>query len=139
MTTPTDSTSTAAAVWPCLAFGDARAMIEFLTTAFGFEATAVYARDNDVSVVEHGELRWPAGGGIMFGSTGRDDSPFGTRPAGVASLYLVTDDPDALHARAIAAGARIIRDLRDEDYGSRGFSVADPEGNLWSFGTYSGE
>ncbi|MFD6273209.1 VOC family protein, partial [Nocardia asteroides] len=56
-----------------------------------------------------------------------------------ASLYLVTDQPDALHARAIAAGARLIRDLRDEDYGSRGFSVADPEGNLWSFGTYRGE
>ncbi|MFE9785310.1 VOC family protein [Nocardia salmonicida] len=125
-------------VWPCLAFDDARAMVEFLTTAFGFEATAVYARENDHSVVEHGELRWP-GGGIMFGSTGRDDSPFGTRPPGVANLYLVTDRPDALYDRAKAAGARIIRDLRDEDYGSRGFSAADPEGNLWSFGTYRGE
>ena len=126
-------------IWPCLAFDNARAMIEFLTTAFGFEEKAVYARDDDPSIVEHGELRWPSGGGIMFGSTGRDDSPFGTRPPGVASLYLVTDDPDTLHARATAAGARIIRELRDEDYGSRGFSAADPEGNLWSFGTYRGE
>ena len=126
-------------IWPCLAFDNARAMIEFLTTAFGFEEKAVYARDDDPSIVEHGELRWPSGGGIMFGSTGRDDSPFGTRPLGVASLYLVTDDPDTLHTRATAAGARIIRELRDEDYGSRGFSAADPEGNLWSFGTYRGE
>ncbi|MFD3745988.1 VOC family protein [Nocardia sp. NPDC058633] len=126
-------------IWPCLAFDDARAMIEFLTTAFGFEATAVYAREDDDSVVEHGELRWPGGGGIMFGSTGRDDTPFGTRPPGVANIYLVTDTPDALYDRAKAAGATIIRDLRDEDYGSRGFSTADPEGNLWSFGTYTGE
>ncbi|MFE3321578.1 VOC family protein [Nocardia sp. NPDC059195] len=133
------STDTHTSVWPCLAFDDARAMIGFLTTAFGFEATAVYAREDDDSIVEHGELRWPGGGGIMFGSTGRDDSPFGTRPPGVANLYLVTDQPDALRDRAKAAGATIIRDLRDEDYGSRGFSAADPEGNLWSFGTYRGE
>ncbi|MFE3543650.1 VOC family protein [Nocardia sp. NPDC059177] len=133
------TTNTQTAVWPCLAFDDARAMIEFLTTAFGFTEIAVYAREDDPSVVEHGELRWPAGGGIMFGSTARDDSPFATRPAGVASLYLVTDDPDALHARATAAGATIIRGLRDEDYGSRGFTAADPEGNFWSFGTYRGE
>ncbi|MFC4125589.1 VOC family protein [Nocardia rhizosphaerae] len=136
MTTPTDTT---AIVWPVLAFDDARAMVDFLTAAFGFERVAVYARENDPSVVEHGELRWPGGGGIMFGSTGRDDSPFGTRPAGVASLYLVTDEPDALYARATAAGATVIRELRDEDYGSRGFTAADPEGNLWSFGTYRGE
>ncbi|WP_410870541.1 VOC family protein [Nocardia sp. A7] len=132
------TTNTQAGIWPCLAFDDARAMIEFLTTAFGFEVAAVYSRENDDSIVEHGELRWPGGGGIMLGSTGRNDTPFGTRPPGVANLYLVTDDPDALYTRAEAAGAKIIRELRDEDYGSRGFSAADPEGNLWSFGTYRG-
>ncbi len=42
-------------------------------------------------------------------------------------------------ARATAAGAEVVRELKDEDYGSRGFSVRDPEGNLWSFGTYRGE
>jgi uncharacterized glyoxalase superfamily protein PhnB len=133
------STNTQTAIWPCLAFDDARAMVEFLTNAFGFEQVALYAREDDASVVEHGELRWPGGGGIMFGSTGRDDSPFGTRPPGVANLYLVVDNPDALYDRAKTAGATIIRELRDEDYGSRGFSAADPEGNLWSFGTYRGE
>jgi uncharacterized glyoxalase superfamily protein PhnB len=52
---------------------------------------------------------------------------------------VVTDHPDEVHERAIAAGAELIRPLQDEDYGSRGFTVADPEGNLWSFGTYRGE
>lgn len=55
-----------------------------------------------------------------------------------SSIYVVTDEPDALHERATAAGAAIARGLRDEDYGSRGFTARDPEGNLWSFGTYSG-
>jgi len=38
-----------------------------------------------------------------------------------------------------AAGADIIRKPEDTDYGSREFALRDPEGNLWSFGTYRGE
>jgi uncharacterized glyoxalase superfamily protein PhnB len=55
------------------------------------------------------------------------------------AVYGVCDDPDALFERATAAGAEVVRGLKDEDYGSRGFTVRDPEGNLWSFGTYAGE
>jgi uncharacterized glyoxalase superfamily protein PhnB len=51
---------------------------------------------------------------------------------------VVTDEPDALFARAEAAGARVVRGLTDEDYGSRGFTLRDPEGVYWSFGTYAG-
>jgi uncharacterized glyoxalase superfamily protein PhnB len=54
-------------------------------------------------------------------------------------VYVVTDHPDDVHDRAVAAGAELVQPLRDEDYGSRGFTVSDPEGNLWSFGTYRGE
>ena len=53
-------------------------------------------------------------------------------------IYVVTDEPDALFARSTAAGAEVVQGLRDEDYGSRGFTVRDPEGNTWSFGTYRG-
>jgi uncharacterized glyoxalase superfamily protein PhnB len=123
-------------VWPVLSYRDAPAGIGFLTTAFGFEEQAVYARDDDASVIEHAELGWPLGGGVMLGSAGKDDSPFGRRRLGNDSVYLVCDDPDDLFARATAAGAEVVRGLRDEDYGSRGFTVRDPEGNLWSFGTY---
>ncbi|MEU4342222.1 VOC family protein [Nocardia sp. NPDC023852] len=134
----TTETSTRTAVWPTLIFRDARAMATFLVEAFGFQQTALYARADDPSIVEHGELRWPLGGGIMFGSAGKDDSAFGTRPPGHDSVYIVCEDPDALFSRATAAGAELVRGLRDEDYGSRGFTVRDPEGNLWSFGTYWG-
>jgi len=126
-------------VWPVLTYRDAPAAIEFLTTAFGFEPRGVYTRDDDPSVVEHAELRWPEGGGVMFGTAGKDDGPFGSRVPGNDSVYVVCDDPDALFTRATAAGATVVRGLADEDYGSRGFTVRDPEGNLWSFGTYAGD
>jgi uncharacterized glyoxalase superfamily protein PhnB len=127
------------AIWPVLTYSDARAAAAFLVEAFGFEERAIYANEADPSVVEHAEMRWPLGGGVMFGSTGKDDSPFGQRKPGNDSVYVVCDDPDVLFARATAAGAVVVRGLRDEDYGSRGFTVRDPEGNLWSFGTYRGE
>ena len=127
------------AVWPILAYRDARAAIEFLRDAFGFEETAVYARDGDPSIIEHAEMRWPLGGGVMFGTAAKDDSPFGQRAPGNDAVYVVCDDPDGLYARATASGAEVVRELIDEDYGSRGFTVRDPEENLWSFGTYRGE
>jgi uncharacterized glyoxalase superfamily protein PhnB len=126
-------------IWPVLTYRDARAAMAFLVEAFGFEERAAYARDDDPSVIEHGELRWPLGGGVMFGTAGKDDGPFGQRTPGNDSVYVVCDEPDALFARATAAGAEVVRGLADEDYGSRGFTVRDPEGNLWSFGTYAGE
>jgi uncharacterized glyoxalase superfamily protein PhnB len=125
-------------VWPILTYRDARAAIIFLRDAFGFEESAVYAREGDSSVVEHAEMRWPLGGGIMFGTASKDDSAFGTRLPGNDSVYVVCDDPGGLFERATAAGAEVVRGLADEDYGSRGFTVRDPEGNLWSFGTYRG-
>jgi uncharacterized glyoxalase superfamily protein PhnB len=127
-----------AAVWPILTFGDARRAITFLNEAFGFEESAVFAREDDPSIVEHAEMRWPLGGGIMFGSAGKDDGPFGQRKPGTDSVYVVCDNPDRLFARATATGAQVVRGLADESYGSRGFTVRDPEGNLWSFGTYRG-
>ena len=127
------------AVWPILAFKGARAAIAFLVDAFGFEQRAVHAREGDPSVIEHAELRWPLGGGIMCGTAGKDDSAFGRRRPGNDSVYVVCEDPDTLFERATARGAEVVRGLADEDYGSRGFTVRDPEGNLWSFGTYRGE
>jgi uncharacterized glyoxalase superfamily protein PhnB len=127
------------AVWPVLSYRDALAALEFLAKAFGFEPRACYAREDDPSVVEHAEMRWPLGGGIMFGTAGKDDGPFGQRTPGNDSVYVVCEDPDRLFERAVSAGAEVVRELKDEDYGSRGFTVRDAEGNLWSFGTYAGE
>jgi uncharacterized glyoxalase superfamily protein PhnB len=123
-------------VWPTLRANDARALIRFLVDAFGFEETVVYG---DGDRVDHAQLSWPAGGGIMLGSArGGDDDPWALKP-GSCGCYVVADDIDALYARAKAAGAEIIRAPFDTEYGSRDFAARDPEGNLWSFGTYPGE
>ena len=125
-------------VWPSLRARDARALIKFLVDAFGFEATVVYG---DADRVDHAQLSWPPGGGIMLGSareTDGDQEVGATKP-GEFGAYVVTDEPDALYERAKAAGAEIIAAPHDQDYGSRDFAARDPEGNRWSFGTYRGE
>ncbi|MGH9279603.1 MAG: VOC family protein [Acidimicrobiales bacterium] len=126
-------------VWPGLTYRDAKAAATFLAEAFGFELRCMYTADADPDVVHHAEMRWPLGGGVMFGTTGKDDTPWGRRRPGNDSVYVVCDDPDTLYKRATEAGAEVVRGLEDSDYGSRGFTVTDPEGNLWSFGTYRGE
>jgi uncharacterized glyoxalase superfamily protein PhnB len=125
-------------VWPTLRAHDARRLIDFLVDAFGFERTVVYGEGD---VVQHAELAWPLGGGIMLGSVrdGDDGDNAGLPQPGATSAYVVTDDPEALFDRATAAGADVIRPLHDTDYGSRDFAVRDPEGNGWFFGTYRGE
>jgi uncharacterized glyoxalase superfamily protein PhnB len=128
--------TSAPTIWPALAYADAPAAIRFLIEAFGFVETLVVPGEGGREIA-HAELRWPEGGGIMLGSTS-DDNEFSRRKPGMSSIYVVTDAPDALFDRATAAGAEVVRGLRDEDYGSRGFTVRDPEGNLWSFGTYRG-
>ncbi len=124
-------------VWPTLRARDARALIRFLVDAFGFEETVVYG---DGDRVDHAQLCWPPGGGIMMGSVRETDATSGllTTP-GSFSAYVVTDEPDATCERARAAGAEIITEPYDTDYGSRDFAARDPEGNRWSFGTYRGE
>lgn len=127
------------AIWPTLNYADARAAIEFLNAAFGFETRLVVPNELDPSVIEHAQLSWPYGGGVMLGSADRPGNLFSQRPTGAASVYVVTAEPEALFDRATEAGATVLAPLKDEDYGSRGFSVTDPEGNIWSFGTYRGE
>ncbi len=130
-------TSPQPTVWPAFRARDARALIRFLVDAFGFEETAVYGEGDDVA---HAQLSWPEGGGVMLGSVRQDpDDPWPAVP-GTAACYVVTADPAAVHARAVAAGATVVKELATTDYsGDKEFSVRDPEGNLWSFGSYRGE
>jgi uncharacterized glyoxalase superfamily protein PhnB len=60
----------------------------------------------------------------------------GPGSGGGKSVYVAVEDTDAVYAAAKAAGARIEREPYDTDYGSRDFMCRDPEGNVWSFGTY---
>ncbi|MGC4749348.1 VOC family protein [Micromonospora sp. DT201] len=117
-------------VYPVFRYPDPRSAIDWLCSAFGFQAHAVHeAPDGSVA---HAELVLDTGM-IMLG--GRAD----------ATPRLIHDDPqdyvavpdvDAHCARARAAGAEITQEPFDTDYGSRDYAARDLDGNVWTFGTY---
>ncbi len=130
------TTTNAPTIWPALRCTDAKGLIKYLVDTFGFEETLVV---RDGGVVHHAELKWPLGGGLMLGDDREpEDELHAQLPNRPTSIYVVCDDPDGLFERATARGAEVIQGLKDEDYGSRGFTVKDPEGNIMTFGTYRG-
>jgi uncharacterized glyoxalase superfamily protein PhnB len=123
-------------VWPALRYDDAPGGLRFLVDVIGFREALVVP--DDTGDITHAELRWPGGGGVMLGSCKYTDGAHGDMRPGTTSVYLVSDHVDAVHARVQAAGASIARELEDTDYGSHTFTVRDPEGNLWTVGSYRG-
>jgi uncharacterized glyoxalase superfamily protein PhnB len=118
-------------IYVCLRYRDCPAAIDFLCNAFGFERVVVYEDDG---VVHHAELRL-GDSIVMVGSEREDDEVHGRR-AGLGWSYIGIPGTDELFERAKAAGADVIREPFDTDYGSRDFMVRDPEGNTWMLGTY---
>jgi uncharacterized glyoxalase superfamily protein PhnB len=133
---PVQSPST---VMPALRYRNAPAAIEWFCNVFGFARHAVY--EGESGTIGHAELTLN-GGMIMLGSQKDDEhaskfkSPSELGGFESRSAYIIVPDADAVHARAVAAGAQIIRPLQDTPYGSREFAVEDPEGHSWSIGTY---
>lgn len=120
-------------VFPSLRYRDARAAIDFLESAFGFERAAVI--ENDDGTIAHAELRFGAAM-VMLGSETEDAVGRWGEHAGEGWVYVTVEAPDAHCERARDAGAEIVMELSDMDYGSRDYAARDPEGNLWNFGTY---
>ncbi len=123
---------------PALRYRDANAAIEWLCNVLGFEKHAVYPGPN--GTVGHAELTL-GGGMIMLGSGKDDEYGKGFKSPGelgfeTRSAYVAVKDADAVYARAQAVGAPVLRPIQNTDYGSREFSIKDPEGHSWSVGTY---
>jgi len=135
-TGPKDARST---IIPGLRYRDAKAAIRWLCDVFGFAQHAVYEAADDS--IAHAQLSF-GNGMVMLGSV--VDSEYGRnirQPDEVGGKetqapYLVVADADAVYSRVKAAGFEIVVDIKDEDYGGRGFSCRDPEGHLWNVGTY---
>jgi len=120
-------------------YRNAPAAIDWLCKVFGFERHAVYEGEN--GAIAHAELT--LGNGMIMLGSGKDDesgrsfkSPEELGGVETCSLYIVVPDADAAHARAVAAGAAVTTQLHDTPYGSRDFTVKDPEGHTWNVGTY---
>jgi uncharacterized glyoxalase superfamily protein PhnB len=127
--------SEAPRLYPTMRCRDAEAMIGWLKDVVGFTERVVYRNGG---MIHHAELAY--GPSILMLGQSRDDE-YGKLVGDIGgrrtdAIYVAVDDPDTLHAKVKAAGGRIEMELRDTDYGSRDFACRDPEGNLWSFGTY---
>jgi len=120
-----------AAIFPALKYDDAPGAIDWLGKAFGFSKHMVVPNEGGVA---HAELRL-GGAMIMLGSPGKPDptNPWTTERQGI---YVQITDIDEHYARVKAMGAKIERPLADTPYGAREYTVRDPGGHLWSFGTY---
>lgn len=134
-----DTKGMRSSVMPALRYSDAKAAIAWLEKVFGCTRHAVY--EGPDGSVGHAELVL-GGGMIMLGSTKKDDpgwrfqSPKELGGVATQSNYIVVEDADAVYARALAAGAEVVRPLAEMSYGGREFTVKDPEGHSWSAGTY---
>ena len=128
-----------ATVIPTLRYRDGQAAIDWLCKAFGFEKHLVVP-DKD-GAIAHAELVY-GNGMIMLGAATNNEfnklvkSPSETGGIGSQSAYIVVRDVDSHYKTAVAAGAQIVIDIKDEPYGGRGYSCRDPEGHVWNFGSY---
>ncbi|MEU6380563.1 VOC family protein [Streptomyces sp. NPDC046909] len=124
-------------IYPTLLYADAKAAIRQLTEAFGFSELAVF--EGEDGSVQHAELV-QGNGAVMLGSKGRGGAfDAAMKDAGTTGVYVVVDDVDAHHRRAVERGAEILMPPTDQEYGARDYMARDLEGNIWSFGTYAPE
>ena len=132
-------------VVPSLRYRNALAAIDWLIRAFGFEKQAVYLGPDSTTVM-HAQLTF-GNGMVMLGSVaieGDNENEYNklmVQPDEVGGretkgIYLIVNDADQVHATAKAAGAEMVLDIRDMDYGGRAFTCRDLEGHLWNIGTY---
>lgn len=120
-------------IFPVLRYDDARAAIDWLIQAFGFQKHAEHGGPNDT--IAHAELRFgPSVVGISSARPASAENPWSQVRQGI---YVALEDVDAHYERARRAGADIVMPLRDMAYGSREYGARDPEGFLWGFGTYT--
>lgn len=121
-------------IWASVVSEDAAALRGWLL-GVGFTEDLLIPGERD-GAVHHCQLDWPEGGRVLLSSTGERTTP--CRP-GTGSFHVVTADPDRVWARARELAAPVVHELVDQtDYPSRDFTVADPDGNHWTFATFAG-
>jgi uncharacterized glyoxalase superfamily protein PhnB len=122
-------------LYPTMRCKDAEAMIAWLKNVLGFASMPFIAR-----TARSCTPNWRSAHQFLMLGADRDDA-YATRVGDLKgrrtdALYLAVSDPETLYQKIKASGARIEVELHNTDYGSRDFSARDPEGGLWTFGTY---
>ncbi len=129
-----------AMIIPTLRYQDAAAAIEWLCHAFGFEKHLIVPGEGRTIV--HAQLSF---GNAMIMLSSENDNEYGRyikTPKELDGIntqapYIIVEEIDKHYQRAVAAGAKILLELKDEDYGGRGYTCQDPEGHSWNFGSYN--
>ena len=121
-------------IWPSVVSDDASGLRDWLLV-LGFTEDLMIPGERE-GAIHHCQMDWPEGGRVLLSSTGERSTP--CRP-GASSLHVVTSDPDAVFERALRTGCAVVHPLVDQtDYPSRDFTVADRDGNHWTFATFAG-
>lgn len=132
----------AKSIIPSICYRDAPVTIEWLCKAFGFEKHLIARDEHDIIVhaqLTLGDIM------IMIGSKQKESEynklirqPDEIGNFETQSPYIVLDEKDILahYEKAKEHGAKIIIELKTEDYGGQNYSCYDPEGHLWNFGSY---
>jgi uncharacterized glyoxalase superfamily protein PhnB len=126
-------------VVPILRYADAERAIAWLCSAFGFE---VFLKvPGAAGRIQHARPILEDGM-VMLASLGRDGS-FDARfrsPADAGGVTqctsMVVGDPDRIYQSAKLAGARIVDEIQDFQFGGRTFSCEDLESQLWVFSSH---
>ncbi|MQA14612.1 MAG: hypothetical protein GEV09_10690 [Pseudonocardiaceae bacterium] len=123
-------------IFPEIIYEDCPAALVWLAKAFGFVQGEVI--EGPDGTIAHAEMHLDDGTIMPKSPT----PEWGMRSPrtfdGVHQcIYVTVEDPDAHHERAKVAGAQIVMEPTDLDYGARNYCARDLEGHLWSFGTYS--
>jgi PhnB protein len=120
-------------VTPYLVAENGPALLEFTKEAFGGEETF---RTVGPAGGLHGEVR--VGDSMLMVGGGIPGHEFRATPK-THALHIYVEDADAVCKKALAAGATLIDEPRDHEYGERSGSVKDPAGNFWYIATHKGE
>ena len=127
-------------LWAIVNYEDALAAIRFAVDVLGFREHLVVQDNDDPTVVHHSELHWPEGGVLQISTL--------HRPGRGQHVHAAVRPPARTSSRSTpsrcwrgceAAGVEVVSPMEYVPYGvdgDRGFTIRDPEGNLWAFGTY---
>jgi uncharacterized glyoxalase superfamily protein PhnB len=117
---------------PYLVAADGLALLDFVHKTFDAEEVMRAVMPTGV----HGEMRIGDTTLMMGGGLPEKKFPGTLQPA---ALHVYVEDADAVTAKAVAAGATLIDEVRDQEYGERSSTVKDPHGNFWYIATHHGK
>jgi PhnB protein len=117
-------------VTPYLLYEDVAGALDWLGRAFGFRESLRF--QDDAGAITHAEMELD-GGEIMLGHPGPDYRNPRRLGETTQLVHVYVDDVDAHFEKAREAGAEIVSEPKDQEYGDRRYDAKDPEGHLWSF------